>query len=603
MTGTKISTRVSPHSSHGQSRNAKPSTTPVGNPSRIPPSVGQAHPPAAGLRSPNLHSSSRTPSPNYFGLAVDPASDPRSSAAGPKANWSPPTSSIRSFQPTSPQHIPLDTNPEFELFRRQTEGSHGFKLGNGHLLHSASTPGVQSRGPGRLDAQELSPKTVGRPRDFTPMELDEEEGSGQDGGLKQHSGNQQSFFDLPRQKSPSQMSPIPVQRNGLSNIDDRHPRLSLPMNKADPPSPHQSLQHRSAHHRADTLPSTLDDEPVFIPSAQLKHIMDQLPSIEILLLDLRVNNQYAVSRIKNALNLCIPPLLMKRPSFNLQKLEETFTIAEEKRKFAQWRKAEFIVVYDVFSSDKKDASSAIATLKKFTNEGWKGHSYIVKGGFAAVSKEYPKLIDLRSCQEMQTSKSSLSLAAGVPEVAPVAGGCMMPATRNPAMPFFSNIRQNLDLIGGVGQKDLQLPEELDMNALPKWLKKAAATEDRGLLVSQKFERLEIDEKSRMTKALSSDVKYGCEAVGCKDVKIAGLEKGGKNRYNNIWPFEHTRVKLHGRPEGACDYINANHIQASRSNKSYIASQGPLPATFEVSLFHSLSHLRAPILTDSRTSGV
>ncbi|PKS09661.1 hypothetical protein jhhlp_004281 [Lomentospora prolificans] len=34
------------------------------------------------------------------------------------------------------------------------------------------------------------------------------------------------------------------------------------------------------------------------------------------------------------------------------------------------------------------------------------------------------------------------------------------------------------------------------------------------------------------------------------------------------------------PDGRSDYINASHIKASRSNKRYLATQGPLPATFE-----------------------
>lgn len=74
--------------------------------------------------------------------------------------------------------------------------------------------------------------------------------------------------------------------------------------------------------------------------------------------------------------------------------------------------------------------------------------------------------------------------------------------------------------------------------------------------------------------------YDTIAPGSNDVQIAGIEKGNKNRYNNIWPFEHARVKLQGRLAGGCDYVNASHIKAMRSNKQYIASQGPLPATFE-----------------------
>jgi protein-tyrosine phosphatase len=396
-----------------------------------------------------------------------------------------------------------------------------------------------------------------------------------------------SFFDIPRQQSPVNITiPHPqVQRDVLSRLDDRHPRLSLPQNRANPPSPQMKLQQRRLHHRADTLPLSLEDGPVMISPAQLRDMVERLPQVQFLLLDLRVFPQFSQSRIHGALNLCIPTTLLKRPSFNLQKLQDTFTNESEKARFSQWKSSKYIVVYDAYSDEKKDASSAVNTLKKFSSEGWTGHPYILRGGFMEFSKHFPQLIDSRSTQEMQSSKISLSLGTSGPGVAPVAGGCVMPATKNAANPFFSNIRQNQDLIGGVGQMDIKLPEGLAQDAqtiLPRWLLKAIATEDHGKRVSDKFLHLELAEQYRMTKALSSGVSYGTPAPGSEDVQIAGIEKGGKNRYNNIWPFEHARVRLQGRPEGACDYVNASHIKASRSNKRYIASQGPLPATFEVS---------------------
>ena len=606
---TKTATRPTPRSSHSHSHSqshrnsSRTSTTPLSPPARIPPSVGQSLPPNTSvlLRSPAVQTDVRTPSPNYFGLVVDPASDPRDSGVGPKDNWSPPTSSILSFGAASPKHLPLDSNPDFEAFRKQSESNNGFNLSHGNLSHFASTPGPapmrprSDRRPTRSETQEHpSPMSRPRAREETPdgMELD----GGRDSAYvssaeskrpSESSMNVPSFFDIPRQQSPANMaSPASqVPRNVLSHLDDRHPRLSLPQNRADPPSPQLKIQQRGhAHHRADTLPSSLEDGPVLIAAAQLKQMVDNLPSAQFLLLDLRVFPQFSQSRIQGALNLCIPTTLLKRPSFNLQKLQDTFTNDREKERFSRWRSAKYIVVYDAYSSDKKDAVSAVNTLKKFSNEGWKGHSYIVRGGFAEFSKDYPKLIDHRSSQEMQSSKISLSLGTSMPEVAPVAGGCMMPATKNAVNPFFSNIRQNQDLIGGVGQMDVKIPEDLifdGQNLLPRWLLNASAKEDHGKKVSDKFLHLELDEQSRMTKALSAGVSYHTPVANSKDVQIAGIEKGGKNRYNNIWPFEHARVRLQGRPEGACDYVNASHIKPSRSNKRYIASQGPLPATFEV----------------------
>ncbi|KAG6902974.1 hypothetical protein C0995_008547 [Termitomyces sp. Mi166 len=66
---------------------------------------------------------------------------------------------------------------------------------------------------------------------------------------------------------------------------------------------------------------------------------------------------------------------------------------------------------------------------------------------------------------------------------------------------------------------------------------------------------------------------------------AGVEKGSKNRYQHIWPFEHARVKLYqtggeGKDDEMDDYVNASFVQPLGTTKKYIATQGPLEATFE-----------------------
>ncbi|KAH8593206.1 phosphatase-like protein [Bisporella sp. PMI_857] len=601
--------RPTPRSSHShtQPHRSKASTTPISPPPRVAASVGLAHAPIVGpsLRNSSPSRSGRAPSPNYFGLIKEPGTDTQDSGSGPKANWSPPTSSILSFGAVSPKHIPVDSNPEFEAFKRQSQSNTSFNLGHGNLSHFASTPGAGVVAP-RTDSskkerkssttkpepQDLSPKSSPRILSSEPMEIELGRDSAYESSpsvrnLRASAASTTSFFDLPRQQSPANIaSPHPPPRNVLSPIDDRHPRLSLPHNRADPPSPHQNLQPRSSHARANTLPAALEDGPSMITSTQLKNMLENISPEQILLLDLRVNPQYSVSRIKDALNLCIPTTLLKRPSFNLQKLKETFTNEAERERFSRWKESKCIVVYDSYSLEKKDAISAVNTLKKFSNEGWNGHCYILRGGFNTIAKEFPELVDGGTTQH--SSKVSLSLGTSMSDVAPVAGGCVMPATKNAANPFFSNIRQNQDLIGGVGQMSLKVPEEFsadNKDNLPNWLQQASAKEDHGKRVAGKFLTLELDEQKRMIKALSSDVQYGPTAAAdnnhdVQNVQIAGIEKGSKNRYNNIWPFEHARVRLQGRPEGACDYVNASHIKSTRSNKRYIASQGPLPATFE-----------------------
>lgn len=54
----------------------------------------------------------------------------------------------------------------------------------------------------------------------------------------------------------------------------------------------------------------------------------------------------------------------------------------------------------------------------------------------------------------------------------------------------------------------------------------------------------------------------------------------KNRYRNILPPDQTRVRLVHTGAPGSDYINANYIEGWRNKKSFIATQGPLPATVQ-----------------------
>ena len=224
-------------------------------------------------------------------------------------------------------------------------------------------------------------------------------------------------------------------------------------------------------------------------------------------------------------------------------------------------------------------------IKKFQSEGFKGTLYIVKGGFDELARRFPSWIDDGS-ESVSNDPAKDGTDRDGPLVAPVAGGCPMPSTDQPANPFFGNIRQNMDLIGGVGQIPLKHPTKATRSAeleFPEWLRQIANEEDEGKKASKKFEQIERREKKRMEDALSGKVSWGSprkqSSPATPSVQIAGIEKGTKNRYNNIWPFEHSRVKLQGVPSSGCDYFNGSHVKAAWSNKRYLSTQAPVPATF------------------------
>ena len=402
--------------------------------------------------------------------------------------------------------------------------------------------------------------------------------------LKTPDSRHSPYFNVSPMQSPTNVSSSElskVQRTQISHIDERHPRNSLPHNRVEP------LAH--IVQRSETLPSSVSyDGPTMIaPQDFVSILKGHLPQ-DLLLLDLRVFPQYSKSRISGAINLCIPTTLLKRSSFNVQKLLETFTKESERAKFAQWRDAKFIIVYDANSAQLKDATSSVNTLKKFTNEKGRGTGLIIRGGFSNFAKKFPDQVDDRPASEMDGSNPR-KLSIDPPGAAPVAGGCMMPSTQTAANPFFGNIRQNMDLIGGVGQMPVKLPAGLKETAvaeLPAWLRQAADEEDKGKAVADRFLGIERAEQQRMQKALSCNVSYGTpNPLSPEAVQIAGIEKGTKNRYKDMLPYDHSRVRLQNVSSGDCDYVNASHLKAQRSNKHYIASQAPVPATFSVSLLY------------------
>ncbi|XP_059369293.1 receptor-type tyrosine-protein phosphatase eta-like isoform X2 [Carassius carassius] len=58
------------------------------------------------------------------------------------------------------------------------------------------------------------------------------------------------------------------------------------------------------------------------------------------------------------------------------------------------------------------------------------------------------------------------------------------------------------------------------------------------------------------------------------------ENKAKNRYNNVLPYDSSRVKLSVLSSPFDDYINANYMPGYTSKKEFIAAQGPLPCTVD-----------------------
>ncbi|KAM5248405.1 receptor-type tyrosine-protein phosphatase eta [Ctenodactylus gundi] len=76
----------------------------------------------------------------------------------------------------------------------------------------------------------------------------------------------------------------------------------------------------------------------------------------------------------------------------------------------------------------------------------------------------------------------------------------------------------------------------------------------------------------------------------EDLKLVGLglsksaaelaQNRGKNRYNNVLPYDMSRVQLSIQAHSTDDYVNANYMPGYHSKRDFIATQGPLPNTLK-----------------------
>ncbi|PVG00710.1 hypothetical protein CPB86DRAFT_782253 [Serendipita vermifera] len=424
--------------------------------------------------------------------------------------------------------------------------------------------------------------------------------------------------------------------NANSSLLTARPTPAMTLQTPMVPSTQFSLQRPSALPKLPPLTQGVVSGASAVASSSIRHSQNADPSATsmfkelnpaqivsllkaptTLFIDIRPATQAEVSHMSAAVSLIVPTTLLKRPMFGFDKMAEMVDPVS-RPKFETWASASKIIIFDADTAILSEGSNILALLRKFHTAGYKGELCWIKGGFNAIAQALPSIIDstqpaasrqdapnqptgtntLLRARHISThafQQSSTSLAG---QSDPRTGILTQPSTGSSmaANPFYDNIRQNLELSQGVDPKiPLVLPPEIiaRKNQLPaKWLRdlvdqaEADTSEDA---LSMQFYRIELGEQRRLQRVMEHHSRESGanapfpppDAVDFPYSITAGIEMGSKNRYRNVWPFEHARVRL-SQPAGGggSDYVNASYVQSLVSSRRYIATQGPMDSTYD-----------------------
>uniref|UniRef100_A0A286XHA0 Receptor-type tyrosine-protein phosphatase eta n=1 Tax=Cavia porcellus TaxID=10141 RepID=A0A286XHA0_CAVPO len=123
-----------------------------------------------------------------------------------------------------------------------------------------------------------------------------------------------------------------------------------------------------------------------------------------------------------------------------------------------------------------------------------------------------------------------------------------------------------------------------------WRKKRKDAKNSDVSFSQiKSKLIRVENFEAYFKKQQADSNCGF-AEEYEDLKLVGIslpkyaaelaENRGKNRYNNVLPYDTSRVKLSVQTHSTDDYINANYMPGYHSKRDFIATQGPLVNTLK-----------------------
>ncbi|KAI9259841.1 protein-tyrosine phosphatase-like protein [Helicostylum pulchrum] len=386
--------------------------------------------------------------------------------------------------------------------------------------------------------------------------------------------------------------------------------------------------------------------------------VSQLPTMinaHTLIVDVRSFVKYSQAHILSSINIAVPNTILKRPSFTLDKVSGVI-ISEIDRN--AWKSAvqdtvAQIIFYDEQSETVNENNAIYYLCQKLEEIGHKGVLGYIKGGMSTFFKSHANQCTSGKKPTSLTSSASLSSPtvpptpdlSGLPPV--VLGSCLstrrlkkrpieglhlgslppsalatsttVPFANDACNPFFSNIRQNMELChGSIKERfPVRFPRQAEFDAdtglvrflnndekrvvrhcagissadelhimLPPWMRRVIDPELGPKYMAESYETIERIEQKRLQHVMAHHSKVSNNLTDHPFSIVAGIEKGTLNRYTNVWPFEYTRVKFAESETHINDYINASFIQYIDCETAQIST--PSASTNDVPTLLSLN---------------
>lgn len=369
--------------------------------------------------------------------------------------------------------------------------------------------------------------------------------------------------------------------------------------------------HIASHQVHPNIPVPNDSRPLieqlpnvsYLPSPRLPDIMT---NSNTLIVDARPFADYLQSHIKGAINICLPLTLLRRQTYSISRCFTSMPAQEKSivNAFIERQTAnDAVILYDTTAS----SSNLYHLARKFGDRNvFVAKIYILDTTYAVFKEIQPDYISSGTCSAQETMET---------ETAPLAKSlsyCSLDQhTHSSSLPFtpiLSNfklpdtprnvfrIRHNEEVLSPMIGSTSSIPltharlSAFERQLLPRWLVQAV---DHPEAIEKDFQTLEKYEKKRLLQAFSGQKTESSSVVSASSPTFvpsisSGIEMGHKNRYKDIFVYDHSRVRLQdGKYEG-CDYINASYVGPSALQEftkdslaldcNYIATQGPLEST-------------------------